>query len=132
MLMPTLDRYMTREPYAIGSSESLARARELMTAHAIRHLPVVDGARLVGQLAERDLAVVGAIPGVDLHHVEVGRVMAPALTAWSEDPLDEVAAKMSEHRRDCVVVRGGEGIAGVFTATDALRALAEIARRACG
>jgi hypothetical protein len=32
--------------------------------------------------------------------------------------------------RDCVVVRGGHGVAGVFTATDALQALADIVRRA--
>jgi acetoin utilization protein AcuB len=77
MLMPTLKRYMTREPYSISSHDSLSRAKALMRGHLIRHLPVIDGDKLVGVLSDRDIAVVEAVPGVDLAHVEVARVMEP-------------------------------------------------------
>lgn len=130
MLMPNVKRYMTREPYSINSAENLARAKTLMRMHLIRHLPVVDGDKLVGVLSDRDVAVVEAVPGVDLAHVEVARVMEPALTAWGDEAIDEVSVKMAEQKRDCVVVCGGHGVAGVFTATDALQALADIVRRA--
>jgi acetoin utilization protein AcuB len=109
-----------------------ARAKHVMRAHHIRHLPVIEGDTLVGVISDRDIAVAEAVPGVDLAHVEVARVMQPPLTAWTEEPLDEVSTKMAAQKRDCVVVRGGHGIAGVFTATDALQALADIARRATG
>ncbi len=46
MLMPTVDRYMTREPYQVASTDMLAVAKKLMVEHEIRHLPVVDGGRL--------------------------------------------------------------------------------------
>jgi len=101
-----------------------------MKKHSVRHLPVLDGDLLVGIIAERDVAVVSAVPGIDLDHVEVSRVMEPPFDVWGETPIDEVSTMMAERKRDCVVVRGGHGVEGIFTATDALRALAELVRRA--
>lgn len=128
--MPSVKRYMTREPYSVASTDSLMRAKTMMRSHAIRHLPVIDGDRLVGIVSDRDVGVVEAVPGLDLEHVEVGRVMEAPLRVWGEDPLDEVSERMVSERRDCVIVQGGQGVAGIFTATDALRALAELVRRA--
>jgi len=130
MLMPTVKQYMTREPYSIASNDTLVRAKSLMRTHGIRHLPVVDGNKLVGVISERDVAVVEAMLGVDLAHIEVTRVMAPPFAVWSEEPIDEVSSLMARLKRDCAIVRDGHGVTGVFTATDALDALADIARRA--
>lgn len=130
MLMPNVKHFMTREPYSVASTDSLRRAHDLMHRHAVRHLPVLDGGRLVGIIADRDVAVVGAVPGIDLGHVEVSRVMEPPLDVWGETPIDEVSSLMADRKRDCVIVRGGHGVEGIFTATDALRALAELVRRA--
>ena len=128
--MPTVKAYMTREPYSVASTDSLRRAHDLMHRHEIRHLPVLDGGRLVGILADRDVAVVGSIPGVDLLYVEVSRVMESPIDVWAETPIDEVSDLMRSRKRDCVIVRGGNGVEGIFTATDALHALAELVRRA--
>jgi len=38
--LPTLKTLMTPFPYAIDVEASLAQAQEMMTEHAIRHLPV--------------------------------------------------------------------------------------------
>jgi acetoin utilization protein AcuB len=130
MLMPTVKVYMTREPYSIASTDRLNRAQDLMHKHGIRHLPVVDGTQLVGVLSDRDLLVVQAVPGIDLAHVEVARVMAPPLRVWGGTPIDEVSTLMAENKSDCVVIQGGQGVEGIFTATDALQALADLVRRA--
>jgi acetoin utilization protein AcuB len=130
MLMPSVKRYMTREPYSVLASDNLARAKTLMRKHLIRHLPVVEGDKLVGIISERDIAVYEAVPGIELATVDVAHVMEPPLAVWGEEPIDEVSALMAMHKRDCVIVRGGHGVAGVFTAIDALNALADIARRA--
>ena len=132
MLMPTIDRYMTREPYSVTSTQSLARAKELMSRHLIRHLPVVDGDRLVGVVSERDIAVVDALVGVDITKVEVCRMMRPPEYLWAETSLDEAARMMAARKLDCVVVRGGQGVEGIFTAVDGMNALADILRRATG
>jgi CBS domain-containing protein len=130
MLMPPVERYMTREPYSVQSTESLARVRTLMCMHVIRHLPVIDNNRLMGIISERDLAAIEAIPGVDLSRIEVSRVMSRPLQTWGDSPLDEVSDLMVSRRADCVVIQGGHGVAGIFTATDAIRALADLLRRA--
>ncbi|MGE0869012.1 MAG: CBS domain-containing protein [Kofleriaceae bacterium] len=129
--MPCVERYMTIEPCSIADTDSLSRARELMCERLIRHLPVVDAeGHLVGIISDRDVDVIAAIPDVDLVRVEVARVMAPPLYVLTDAPIDEVSTLMAESKRDCVVVRGSHGMVGIFTATDALDALADLARRA--
>ena len=127
--MPSIDQYMTREPYAVHSTASLAHARELMTAHAIRHIPVIDSGALVGVITDSALRAIESIPGVDDLHIEVARVMEPPVTAWGETPLDEVSALMCSRKTDCVVVLGGHGVQGIFTAIDAARTLGELLQR---
>jgi CBS domain-containing protein len=130
MLMPTVDRYMTREPYSVASTDSLARVRHLMLVHSIRHLPVIDAGRLIGVVADRDLTAVEAMPGVNFDHVEVVRVMTKPLQVWGETPLDETCELMAQRKADCVVVQGGHGVQGIFTTTDAITALTDLLRRA--
>lgn len=130
MLMPNVERYMTREPFSVASTDTLELVKTLMREHDIRHLPVVDGGRLVGIISERDLHVVEAVPGIQLSHVEVARVMASPIDVWAETPIDQVSSLMAEKKCDCVVVQGGQGVEGVFTATDALLALTDLVRRA--
>lgn len=129
MLMPSVSRYMSREPYSVSSTSSLARARQVMRDHEIRHLPVVDGDRILGVIGEGEVRVVEAVPGTDLERIEIARVMRPPTCVWGETPLDEVSRMMMEHKSDCVVVLGGHGVEGIFTATDALRALGELLQR---
>jgi acetoin utilization protein AcuB len=130
MRMPAVDRYMTREPYSVESTDTLARVRHMMVSHAIRHLPVIDGGRLVGVVSDRDLVAIERVPGVELARVEVARVMSSPVQVWGETPLDEVSELMTKKKADCVVVQGGHGVAGIFTAIDALTALTDILRRA--
>ena len=130
MLMPSVSRYMTREPYSIGPTASLARAKDMMTRHDIRHLPVVEDGKLLGVIGSGDVRVVEAVPGISLDHVELAQVMSPARYVWGETPLDEVATVMSDNKAECVVVMGGQGVQGIFTAVDAMRALADLLAKA--
>lgn len=127
--MPSVDRYMTREPFSVSASDPLSRARHLMVVHQIRHLPVIERGKLVGVIADHDVFAVESIPGINLDHVEIARVMTPPLQVWGETPLDEVSELMTKRKSDCVVVQGGEGVQGIFTATDAIAALTELLRR---
>ncbi len=130
MLMPTINQFMSRAPYSVGSTESLARAKTLMRVHTIRHLPVIDGTEVVGVVSDRGVLAVESVPGMDLGHVEVARVMEPPVCVAGDDPVDQVTDLMASQKLDCVVVRGRKGVEGIFTTVDALAALAELARRA--
>lgn len=46
---------MTRNPDTIGPDESAADALGMMRKHGYRHLPVMDGAELIGMVSVRDL-----------------------------------------------------------------------------
>lgn len=130
MLLPAISSFMTREPYTLPSSATAAAARDMMETHLIRHLPILDGRHLRGVVALSQLEALAHIPGVDLQHIEIARIMAPAVTVWGESSLVEVAARMKEKRCECVVVLGGQGVEGIFTATDALGALSHMLQRA--
>ncbi len=132
MLMPAISEYMTREPYSIPSSASAATARAVMQSHLVRHLPILDGPEVVGLVASAELDAMTRVAGADLDHMSVSCVMTKPVTVWGSAPLDEVADMMSEKQCDCVVVLGGHGVQGIFTATDGLRALAQLLQRAAG
>lgn len=128
--MPAVSRFMTREPYRIASTSSIEQARLLMTEHGIRHLPVMENGKLLGVVSQNDVRVVEAVPGLDLDSVEVSRITTSPTCVWGETSLDEVAETMAKSKADCVVVLGGHGVQGIFTSSDALRALGDILQRA--
>jgi acetoin utilization protein AcuB len=120
-------KFMSVCTQTIGREQSLSRAHALMREHHVRHLPVVDGGILVGILSDGDLRFAEALRDLDTSRVRVEEVMTkePYFVAPSA-PLGEVAAQMAEHRYGCAVVMDGAKIAGIFTTTDALRALAVV------
>jgi CBS domain-containing protein len=54
-----VDDVMTRNPETAEPDETLAQARLVMLHGGFRHLPVVEGARVVGMLSMRDLFAAG-------------------------------------------------------------------------
>jgi acetoin utilization protein AcuB len=130
MLMPTLSRYMTRKPWTIARTATLTEAHLLMREHRIRHLPVMDGENVVGMVTMRDLHLIETLPGVSPDEVQVEDAMSPDVFVASErDELASVVERMSEARLGSAIVMGPGGLVGIFTAVDALRALADILRR---
>lgn len=128
--MPTLARYMTRKPWTIAPTATMAEAHRLMRTHEIRHLPVLDGARVVGIISMRDLHLLETLPGVKPEEVEVEDAMSTEVfVAQEQDDLANVVDRMADSRIGSVVVMGPSGLSGIFTAVDALRALADILRR---
>jgi acetoin utilization protein AcuB len=117
-------RYMTPCPQTIQRDATLADAREAMSRYGIRHLPVLDGHDLVGILSDRDLAVAEKLS--DVFRVAVAEIMSlDPYVAFPEAALVEVTAQMASHRYGAVVVVDRGNVVGVFTTTDALRAIGE-------
>jgi acetoin utilization protein AcuB len=98
-----------------------------MREFRLRHLPVLDGGKLVGIVSQRDLFFVETLRDVDPANVPVEDAMtAEVYVVPPERALGEVAAKMVERKYGCAVVVRGEHVVGIFTTTDALRVLVEI------
>lgn len=126
----TVARYMSADPIVVSSDRTLAEAHELMRRHHIRHLPVVDGGRLVGIVSQRDLYLLETLRGVDAGCETIAEAMSnDPYTAAPDAALDEVAREMAEHRYGAAVVVAAGKVVGVFTTVDALRALATLLHR---
>ncbi|MDX2091572.1 MAG: CBS domain-containing protein [Kofleriaceae bacterium] len=128
MLMPTISRYMSRQPWTIRNDALAEEGRQLMRQHGIRHLPVLEAGVLVGVVSERDLrlaelATSGKLTIEDLMSPDVHTVLPTAA-------VDEVVDAMAERRIGSVVVTNAIGkIEGIFTTVDALEVLSDVLRR---
>lgn len=119
---------MTTAAHSIGKDQSLAVAHGLMRAHGIRHLPVLEGGKLVGIVSERDLYFLETVAGVDTEAEHVEQGMTQDVYCVSPESLAaDVASEMAKHRYGCAVVVEGSKVVGMFTTTDALRLLAKLA-----
>jgi acetoin utilization protein AcuB len=125
--MTTVGSYMTRTPHTIGAEQSLKAARQLMSQHHVRHLPVLHGGELVGVLSDREVQSLEALPGSSLLTVEEAMVPDAYVTA-ADAPLEAVAGEMAKRRLGSALVVEGTNVVGVFTAVDAFRALADALR----
>ncbi len=125
--IPTVDRYMTTTPVTINAGDTLTTAQRIMRDGHFRHLPVLDGGRLVGMLTERDVELIASLDGADLRMLTASDAMS--VDPWCvtpRAPLDEIVMVMAEKKYGSAVVVDGERVVGIFTAIDALSAFAEL------
>jgi acetoin utilization protein AcuB len=122
--MTTVAEFMTTSPHTIGDDQPLARAHEMMREYKIRHLPVLHGGKLVGVISLGDLHLIETLGDSDPEKVPVEDAMTPdPYVVQPEANLREVAAEMADHKYGTAIVAKGSKIVGIFTTTDALRAL---------
>ncbi len=111
---------MTRGLVSVGAQEGLLFAFGLMSWFNIRHLPVIDGDRLVGVVSERDLLMeLGGSPKPNEHVGVVETVMARSPTTTTPDEsIGTAAASMATLQIGCLPVLDGGELVGILTATD--------------
>ena len=128
---PELRSAMTPFPYAVEPDNTIAEARALMDHHGIRHMPVQRDGAIVGMVSDRDLRFAeGVLAQGRARRVTVAEVCAEdPYVVELDEPLDNVLMTMAErHIGSAIVTRKGR-LAGVFTAVDACRCLAEHLRQ---
>jgi len=120
----SIQKFMTPQPHTIGKDQPLARAEKMMRELRVRHLPVLDGGRLIGILSDRDIKLVETLKDVDPETVLVEEALTPDPYIVSpKATLKEVCATMAEKRYGCVLIEDNHRLVGIFTWVDALRAL---------
>ena len=126
-------QFMTALPETIEEGLLLSDAKDRMFALGVHHLPVVRDGKLVGILSHRDIAIAEALATVDHAKIPVANVMTPVpFTCGPNAHVEAVAREMADHYYGSAVVVDPEHptqIVGVFTTTDALRALAAVVDR---
>jgi acetoin utilization protein AcuB len=116
---------MTPQPITIGRDQTLETAHAMMRQHHCRHLPVLEHGELVGVISQRDLYFLESLAGVEMERDKVEDAMSQEAYAVTPDArVEEVCARMADEKLGCAVVIERNRVAGIFTATDALRILA--------
>src|SRR5213592_1019757 len=119
---------MTERPRAVTREASVREAARLMDEEDIGSLPVVEeGARLVGIVTDRDVAVRVVGRGLDPDATRVSEVASMDLVALTpEHDLDEALQLMAHEqvRRLPIVVRENE-LVGMLAQADIARASKE-------
>jgi acetoin utilization protein AcuB len=123
----TVAQYMTRSPRTVAPQDTLAEAQRLMRDRRIRHLPVLEEGLLRGVLSQRDIYLMETLQGVDPLDVAVGEALrADVPTVSPGAALETVVARMWQEKHGAVVVVEERRLLGIFTRSDALRALVEL------
>ena len=121
--------FMTTEIQTAGVNDSLAHALDIMTEFNIRHLPVLERGKLAGIVSQRDLFFQEGFR-VDPERSRVSEAMTPdPYTVGPDAGLEEVAATMATRKYGAAVVVEADKAVGIFTTTDALRALVDLVGR---
>ncbi len=120
---------MTPFPFSIDIDAPLGEARRFLRERHIHHLPVTREGVLAGILTDRDikLALGPDLDSPPERELYVRDVFQPdSYVVEAGELLEHVAGTMAErHIGSALVTRGGK-LVGIFTTTDACRALARV------
>jgi CBS domain-containing protein len=123
-----ISEVMTTRPRAVEAQTSVREAARLMESEDVGSLPVVqDGARLVGVVTDRDIAVRVVGGGLDPDQTSVAEIATrEPLTLTPDDDLDDALTLMAraQVRRVPIVLSEGERegeLVGVVSQADIAR-----------
>jgi acetoin utilization protein AcuB len=126
---PQVIAFMTPFPHSIDVEAPIADARARMRDGNFRHLPVTSGGEIVGILTDRDIKLVlgpdFGNPAEREIRVRDAYVDNPYVVS-AATPVATVARTMAQLHIGSAIVTKHEKLVGIFTVTDACRALAEV------
>ncbi len=130
---------MKRDPVTAKKDDSFRYALKLIRKEGIRHLPVLDGKRLVGIVTDRDLRQSAPSPATTLEVHELNYLLERltieaimtknVITVSPETGLLEAAKLLLTHKIGCLPVVEHEELVGIITEGDMLRALVDLQER---
>lgn len=122
--------FMTSPATSLPYAASLFEAAVLLRRTGFRHLPVVDGERLVGVVTDRDISrlapsVLEAITQEEYNAILENTVLEMAMTrnpitAAPDTPVVDAVAILHHKKLGCLPVVEGERLVGIITVTDML------------
>ena len=125
---------MSKNVIKLNLSDDLTKAEMLFKKHHIRHIPVVDGNKIIGMLSYTDLLRISFADAIDddeeivdttvYNMFTVEQVMAKKLVTISpETTIKETAEILSKIEFHALPVCLGELLVGIVTTTDLIKYL---------
>jgi len=129
---------MTRHAYTVQLTDSLYQARDLIHKHEIRHVPVLDGDRLVGIISKTDMnrlsfsnlfAGEGNADEAVFEMLSIGQVMSqkPRVVKVTDTirAVAEILSREEFHSLPVVDDQDQSKLVGIVTTTDVIRYMLE-------
>lgn len=132
MHRPLIRDHMLPHPYTIEYFEHLGTAEKMMSAHKIRHLPVVDGKKVYGMISDRDLKLAASVYREKDFETKIlvkQICLSDPYVVDESELLETVVATMARRRLGSAIVTSHGTVAGIFTTTDACRLLADMLKK---
>jgi CBS domain-containing protein len=125
-----VNEIMVKEVATLDVNDELSLANDIMRWGRIRHLPVVDGTRLVGIVSERDLFRSSLAQALGYASKDTRELMKTlrikdvmvtgVITIPPDTELCEATKMMIEEKIGCLPVVDGTQLVGLITETDVL------------
>jgi len=116
-------KWMTLNPVTVTPDTPLAEAYRIFHEYEIRHLPVVEGEKLVGVLSDRDVGR-EAILGGGLEQTVATLMTREVVTTSGDAPVQDAALEMHNRKIGCLpVIDGDRKLLGILTRNDLLEIL---------
>jgi acetoin utilization protein AcuB len=126
---PQVIAFMTPFPHSIEVDAPLADAHAKMREGNFRHLPVTSGGEIVGIVTDRDIKLVLGPDFGNPNERELkvrDAYVDKAYVVSAATPVATVARTMAQLHIGSAIVTKRDKLVGIFTVTDACRALAEV------
>lgn len=121
-----IESVMTPHPYTLNADATLDSAKHQMSQHGIRHLPVLEGGKLIGIISDRDIKLAFAIDGEKAAKTSLrDSCTSEVYAVQRSEPLSSVAKNMGDNAIGCTIILDGNKVVGIFTAVDACKVLAQ-------
>jgi len=128
--------YMTPEPKTLEITHTLLDAVLMLRRGNLRHIPVLEGGRLVGVLTDRDVARFAPSLLLPLEPQEYNRVFENTtldkvmtrnpVSTIPDAPLADAIDLLYRNRLGCLPVLKNGQLVGIITTADMLRALYDL------
>jgi CBS domain-containing protein len=119
-----ISEIMTKQIYCIDCRDSLKAAIDVLQKHNVRHLPVLDGNKLIGILSKSDvdkvkLPEVHSSKGMSIPDLTIDQIMTKSVnTIQHDDTIREAAEILSLMSYHALPVLDGENLVGIVSSTD--------------
>ncbi len=131
-----VEQWMNRDLVTVGPDDSFRIAMHLIRQKGIRHLPVVEGKRLVGIVTDRDLrqAAPSGATSLSIHELHyilekltIREIMTKHVVSIRPDQtVEDAALLLLGHRIGALPVVRDDELVGIITETDILQAFLQL------
>lgn len=124
--------WMTPDPQTVSADTPVMEAMQHLREGGYRRLPVMAGNRLIGIVTDRDLKEATPSKATTLSVYELNYLLsklqvrdvmkAPVITVSADEPIENAALLMEEHRVSGLPALHDGSLVGILTITDLMRA----------